>query len=188
MIIKFLLPLALLVSVCKIESIPNAVEDHFDYVEVNHYVGEYGEPRFCQLIFWNWLKHDRKYRVQAWIMMKKHLKKTKEGEEKFEAWKQKMIDDYSNIQTKQEIGKLEYKGDFIGGPMYPQKLGDRYIITCYHEGTFRKIYTKRKIDTYTTFDPERRDRTVFPEELRSGLSKSDPISVENVLDDLDWGN
>lgn len=61
--------LLLLFALCSIHE-DDAIVDHVDRVEVNHFYDDQARLVFRQLIFWDWNAEDSRFDVVAWRLLK----------------------------------------------------------------------------------------------------------------------
>jgi hypothetical protein len=162
---------------------------HFDMVEVNVFCNEWGYPVFAQLLLWDWHRKDKKFHVEKWFLMKDAFVKTPEGEKKHEEQRRKIEQKYRSISMRKAfLNGSKYRGDFVGGKLYPRKNYrlDRYEVPCWDEGYDLLIVADIMRLTYTQYDPERQDRKHHPEQTRKGLPnapKQDPLGfMQHIID------
>ena len=159
----------------------NEVHDHFDMLEVNHFHNQYGAPVFVQLVYWDWFPNDCRFHVQGWRMMKDAFDPSdtahrREYEARVDRWLQRI----SDIAERSRIrSRLEYKGKFVGGRLYPTKhhCTGRYQVRFRDDsGVDRLITADLFRETYTTYDPEVADRKLLPDKARRGLTAPKPMT------------
>jgi hypothetical protein len=152
---------------------PNVEVVKFDMVEVNIYHNEWASPKFAQVIFWDW-HQDNKLHVEYWQMMKDAFLKTQEGKKEHDRIRYEIADKSypAPSEIRREFLKnTEYRGDFVGGRMWPQKDYKKNVYKTYvwHENRLFMVITKQMKLTCTQHDPERDDREFHPGEFRKGL-------------------
>ena len=141
--------MALLVALlCSIVVRPMQPVSRVDMIELNHCHDEHGSFSFDQLIFWDW--HKGEFRCEGWRMAYGCRDKTDEEHRK--AWRKKAWD-YQN-----------YPGKFVYQPWLPRRVRGRWIMKDPKEE--RQIESRYFRETWTRYDPERKNRAVFNEGYR----------------------
>lgn len=143
---------------------PIAVEDHVDYIEINHLYDERGIHLFDCLIFWdNSNRKDYKYKaVVDWKMIR---------------GMRKPVTDEENIKLRKiyQEAKIDLGGDFkftkfIGIDIQKDRLG-RYFYMFFDKTVLRKVFAKSIMETWTQKDEEVLHKEFQAPEDRRGLSK-----------------
>ena len=49
---------------------PDLPTQHFDRIDINHVIGDDGKPRFSQLIFWRWLRDEKRFVSFGFVFLK----------------------------------------------------------------------------------------------------------------------
>tara|TARA_R110002051_G_C8690685_1_gene492964 strand:- start:549 stop:1112 length:564 start_codon:yes stop_codon:yes gene_type:complete len=151
-----------------------AVVDTFDMIEINHYHNGWGCEQWSQLICWDRSSYDNKYHVSYWTMLRDAYEKTEKGEADWEKIRQKIAKEYKDFNQKMSwLSNSNYKGDFIGGKLFPRKdwKSGYYNIKYIQGGIPRVIRSKSFRQTYTQTDPEVDDREIYNQDIRRGLTK-----------------
>ena len=178
--------LILLLLLFRIDNDPATV-DTFDMIEINHYHNAWGCEQWSQLICWDRSSYDNKYHVSHWTMLRDAYEKTEKGEADWEKIRQKIAKEYKDFNEKLGwLNNSEYKGDFIGGKLFPRKdwKSGYYNIKYIQGGIPRVIRSKSFRQTYTQTDPEIDDRKIYNQDIRRGLTE---IGVKPPMSWLEWG-
>lgn len=164
-------------------NLDNTIVDRFDMVEVNHFYNEWGFEVWSQVVFWDWHDLHKTFHVQHWIMMRDAYEITEEGKKKHEELVREAESKYKDVNTRMALRSVsDYKGDFIGGKLYPKKdwKNNIYVIQYTDESKIpRRIEAKQFRETHTQEDPEREDKRNYPEASRRKLKQPKDIITED---------
>lgn len=152
-------------------------------IEVNHMYCEFGRPLFCQHIFWEYRKINGRLRkvVVAWRLIKDSKVKTPEGDK---AW----ADVQSKYKWNHPIQKAKYIGEFaIPDSAWPYHFAGGYRFRYFDGDEARCIQARTFRETFTQYDPERRNRDILPEDSRRGLNSLNKTPQPDDIDGNPFG-
>ena len=165
-----LLLLALLLRIDATKTEADLV-DTFDILEVNHVHNKWGVENMAQVLAWDWIPSQRTHHIQWWRSLRECRVQTEEGRAAWEKKRREIADKIKDWPTRKDfLDSSFYRGEFTkDDPMYPKynrrtgyweiKHGDNLIRAKYFQ------------ETYTTYDPERKDRETWPVGARKGLTE-----------------
>lgn len=160
------------------------VEDHFDRIEVNHFVDDYGRVTFDQIIFFDWNPDKRTYVVEAWRLIgdgrasptSERYKAAKEAFDKDLAeWKKSLVK-RKIVQDERDIPDQitpKFSAPWVGTRMMPRKNYNTglYETMFNDKGVLRRITAYSVSETTTQYDVEQVNRKIWKDTRRRDLTK-----------------
>lgn len=146
-----------------------------DLIEVNTVYGEDAFPMFTQTIFWDWSPINAQYIVRAWKMNEGVWVKSEEHRKEWMKELRDLCDKYPALNFKNTSNRYRGKYDPVPGVSFPMRRRnllekkDYWEFIFYTDGKRIVVTAPQFRETHTQYDPERRNREIWPESVRVGL-------------------
>lgn len=155
--------LAVALAVMLTNPVEHALEDVVDLAELNHCYSTDGDLRFDQLIWWS-TDVDGELRVVDWRIIKG-------GREKYD---KAAAAKWEEQWRKENPGRRcpGYVPEWIGHQAVPVYRGGEWVSVWHDDAILRRVRSRSFVETWTSYDPELKDREIRPTDDRMLLRRT----------------